>query len=63
MIEEYEYNILINPANLFDNSEEVKDFVMLSNNIEEQDAFLQELIKEGLYEYCSIVQNRINSLT
>ena len=62
MIEDYEFNILINPSNLFDSVEEVLDFISLSDNIEELEAFLLECQKEELYYYCQVINTRINEL-
>lgn len=57
---EYEYDILINPRNLFHNWYEVRAFCDLSNNVEELRAFQVECEKEEMYEYCRIIQNRID---
>lgn len=62
MPEEYEYNILINPSNLFDSVEEVLDFISLSDNIEELEAFNNACLDEELYEYCQLINTRINEL-
>lgn len=62
MIEEYEYNNLINPSNLFNNIEEVRDFISLSDNIEELEAFNNACLNEELYEYCQVINTKINEL-
>lgn len=61
-MEEYEFQILINPSNLFTSVEEITSFISLTDNIIELGAFLNELIKEELYEYCQIVQAKIDYL-
>lgn len=64
MIEEYEYNNLINPSNLFgvNNIKEVLEFISLSDNIEELKAFNTACLNEELYEYCQVINTKINEL-
>lgn len=61
-MEEYEYNILINPSNLFDSVEEITSFISLSDNIDELEAFNKACLDEELYEYCQVINTKINEL-
>lgn len=61
-MEEYEYNNLINPSNLFDSVEEITSFISLSDNIDELEAFKQACLGEELYEYCQVIQHKIDNL-
>jgi hypothetical protein len=62
MIEEYEFQILINPSNLFTDTKEVLDFLELSDNIDELQAFKEKCLEEELYEYCKLIQDKIDYL-
>ena len=62
MIEEYEIEILLNPSNLFDTKEEVTAFISLSDNIDELEAFKEKCLEEELYQYCRLIQNKIDYL-
>lgn len=62
MIENYEYQQIINPSNLFNNIDEVRDFISFTDNIVELEAFLEECKKEELYEYCIVIKNKIDYL-
>lgn len=62
MIEPHEYQILINPANLFGSSNEVIEFISLSDSQEELQAFLEACLSEELYEYVELIQTKINEL-
>jgi len=62
MIEEYEVEILLNPYNLFNNVDEVKEFVEREPTLESLSAFLLICIEEQLYEYCVVIQDKINQI-
>lgn len=58
-MENYEIELLLNPANLFSDINQVRDFVGLSNNLAELQAFFEKCEEEELFEYCAVIQNRI----
>lgn len=60
MFEEYKIKQLLSPSNLFKSIEEVKDFLEISATVKDLQCFLDVCIDEELYEYCSIINNKIN---
>ena len=62
MIEEYKYYELINPSNLFLNTNEVEEFICDCENTKELEAFLSICESEELYDYCKIISNKIQTL-
>lgn len=62
MIEEYELELLLNPSNLFENISEVTSFLELSDDLKELQAFKEVCEKEELYEYCKLIQDKINNI-
>ena len=61
MIEEYVYNELINPINLFKSIKELKEFINIPCTKEDLKCMLQICEKEELYEYCVLIQNKIKN--
>ena len=63
MFEEYRIKQLLSPSNLFNSLEEVKEFLEISSTVKDKQCFLEACIEEELYEYCSIINNKINEKT
>lgn len=59
-LEEVEYRNIISPSNLFSSKEEVIDFLNIESTVEDLEAFLKVCEEEELYEYCSLIKNKIN---
>lgn len=57
------YNSVINPRKLFSGEYEVRNFVMLTKDINALEALKKACEDEELYEYCSIFKARIEWLT
>lgn len=54
------YNENISPSKLFKNKEEVIKFVHISSSLEDLKCFLNRCEEEELYEYCTIIRNKIS---
>ena len=60
MIEEYEYKIAISPSNIFKTTGEVKTFLTIKSTKEDLKCFLKVCEEEELYEYCMLINDKIN---
>lgn len=58
--EDTSYKSLISPSNLFSSKEEVIDFLNIESTIEDLEEFLKACEEEELYEYCSLIRDKIN---
>ena len=56
------YNEMISPSNLFKSEQEVITFVEIPCTVEDLNLFLKKCEEEELYEYCIVVQNKLNKL-
>ena len=56
-----QYEKLVDPATLLSIGE-VHDFCLLSDDILDLEAFKDRCTEQELYEYCAIIQQRINKL-
>lgn len=63
MFEEYRIKQLLSPSNLFKSLKEVKEFLEISATVKDLQCFLEVCLEEELYEYCSIINNKINEKT
>jgi hypothetical protein len=59
-MEAYQYNILINPSNLFSSSDEVIKFINIPSTKQDLKCFLNVCEQEELFEYCLLINNKIN---
>jgi len=50
---------MISPSNLFSSKEEVMDFLKIESTIKDLESFLKVCEEEELYEYCSLIKNKI----
>ena len=55
-----DWEILTNPSTLFDNIQEVRDFLAIPATIPELEIFLQRCIDEELYLYCAEIKKKID---
>jgi len=62
MFEEYRIKQLLSPSNLFKSINEVREFLEISATVKDLQCFLN-VCEEELYEYCSIITNKINEKT
>jgi len=60
ILEDSSYRNLISPSNLFSSKEEVIVFLNIESTVEDLDAFLKACEDEELYEYCSLIRDKIN---
>jgi len=51
---------IISPSNLFENEQEVIDFLEIPSTKEDLLSFLKVCEEEELYEYCSLIKNKID---
>jgi len=61
--EEWRIKQLISPSHLFKNIEEAKEFLEISATVRDLECFLEVCEEEELYEYCSIINDKINEKT
>ena len=54
------YDLLINPLNLFNNLEEVSEFVEIESTLEDLYCFLKVCEENECYEYCEKILEKIN---
>ena len=59
-METYQYNMLISPSNLFTSNEELMQFIEIPATKQDLYSFLDVCEKEELYEYCLLINNKIN---
>lgn len=69
IMEKYEYDLMINPRNLFESNEELEGFIDLNpmelgreDRIEALRSFLGECEREEAYEFCRVITNKIKEL-
>lgn len=63
MFEEYKIKQLLSLSNLFKSINEVGEFLEISATVKDLQCFLNVCEEEELYEYCSIINNKINEKT
>lgn len=57
-----QYEELIDPRNLFSSLQEVREFCDVAEAVEDLQAFLTVCEELELYEYCSIIRQKIEKL-
>ena len=62
-MEEYQIMNILSPSNLFNGLEEVRDFLEISATMKDLECFLDVCLEEELYEYCQLINNKINEKT
>ena len=60
LIEEWKYQQIISPTNLFKNKREVIEFLNIPATIDDLKAFLKQCEEEELYGYCQLIKNKID---
>ena len=61
-ISEISYRDIISPSNLFSSKEEVTNFLNIESSVKDLECFLKACEEEELYEYCSLIKNKINEI-